>query len=63
MKSKYYLISSIIQLVVGILAIISFILLAVNGENVTKWILALVMAVVYIILGIVGILEHKSLKK
>lgn len=62
MKSKWYLISSIFQLVVGLLAIVAFIILAINGEIMTKWIITLLLAIAYVILGIIGIIDYKSQK-
>lgn len=62
MKSKWYLISSIFQLVVGLLAIIAFIILAINGEIMTKWIITLLLAIAFVILGIIGIIDYKSQK-
>ena len=44
MKSKWYLISSIFQALIGLIAIIFFIILAVNGEVMTKWIITLFLA-------------------
>ena len=46
MKSKWYLISSIFQALIGLIAIIFFIILAVNGEVMTKWIITLFLAIV-----------------
>ena len=48
MKSKWYLIASVIQLVIGALAILFFIVLATDGENMTKWIVTLILVIVYI---------------
>ena len=62
MKSKWNLISSIIQLVVGILAIIAFIIIAVSGENMIKWIVTLILAIAFVILGIIGIIDYKTQK-
>lgn len=62
MKSKWNLISSIIQLVFGILAIIAFIIIAVSGENMTKWIVTLILAIAFAILGIIGIIDYKTQK-
>lgn len=63
MKTKYSLIASIIQLIVGIAAIISFIILAVSGENMTRWIVTLMLSVAFVVLGIIGILDYKSQDK
>ena len=62
MKSKWDLISSIIQLVFGALAIITFIILAINGEIMTKWIITLLLAIAFVVIGIIGIIDYK-LKK
>ncbi len=60
MKNKWCLFASIFQLVVGILAIVAFIVSAINGENMVKWIITLVLAIAFVVLGIVGIVNHKS---
>lgn len=62
MKSKWWLISSIIQLVVGVLATISFVILAISGENMTRWIITLLLAIAFVIIGIIGIIDYKSNK-
>lgn len=58
MKRKWYLFSSIFQLLVGLVAIISFIVLAVGGEIVTKWIVALLLSIAFVVIGIIGILDY-----
>lgn len=58
MKSKWYLISSIFQLLVGLAAIIAFIILAINGELVTKWIITLILAIGFVVMGIIGIIDN-----
>lgn len=60
MKSKLSLVSSIIQLVFGTLAIIAFIILLINGEDIFKWLITLLLAVAFVIIGIIGIIEYKS---
>ncbi len=63
MKTKFNLFASIFQLIVGLLAIASFIILWANGEVVTKWIITLVLAVVFVILGVVGVIDYISARK
>jgi len=63
MKNKWKLISSIIQLVVGLLAIIAFIILAINGEIMTRWIITLLLAIAFVILGVIGIIDYKKQNK
>lgn len=60
MKSKLSLVSSIIRLVFGTLAIIAFIILLINGEDIFKWLITLLLAVAFVIIGIIGIIEYKS---
>lgn len=60
MKSKLSLISSIVKLVFGILAIIVFIILLINGEDMSKWIITLLLAVTFVIIGIIRIVDYKS---
>ena len=58
MKEKWYLISSIFQVLVGLIAIIFFIILFINGEAMTRWIITLFLAVAYVVIGIVGIINN-----
>lgn len=60
MKSKWQLFASIFQLIVGILAILSFVILGIGGENMTKWIVTLLLSVAFVVLGIIGIADYKS---
>ena len=62
MKSKWSLMNSIIQLVFGLLAIIAFIILTINGEVMTKWIITLLLAIAFVFIGIIGIIDYKSQK-
>ena len=61
MKSKWYLVSSIFQVLVGLIAIVFFIILAVNGGVMTKWIITLFLAIAYVVIGTIGIID--SIKK
>ena len=38
MKSKWYLIASIFELIIGIVAVVAFVILGLNDENMIKWI-------------------------
>ncbi|MEE1219903.1 MAG: hypothetical protein U0L20_08280 [Ruminococcus sp.] len=62
MKSKFNLIASIFQLVIGIIAILAFFVLGINGEDMTRWIVTLILSVGFVVLGIIGILDYKSNK-
>ncbi len=60
MKNKLSLVSSIVQLVFGTLAIVAFIILLINGEDISKWLITLLLAVTFVIIGIIGIIEYKN---
>ena len=57
---KWRLFSSIFQLIIGICALVMAIILLANGENVTKWIVTVLLSVAFVALGIVGIIEYRS---
>ena len=62
MKSKWQLVASIFQLIVGFAAIISFAILGFGGESMAKWIVTLILSIVFVILGIIGIIDYISSK-
>ncbi|MBQ8780434.1 MAG: hypothetical protein IJZ72_01980 [Oscillospiraceae bacterium] len=59
MKNKLSFIAAVFQLVIGILAIAAFVVVAVSGEDMTKWIITLILAIAFVILGIIGIADSK----
>lgn len=62
MKSKWQLFASVFQLIVGVLAIASFVILGFGGENMTKWIVTLILAIAFVVMGIIGVVDYKSKK-
>lgn len=62
MKSKWQLFASIFQLIVGLAAIASFVILEFGGENMAKWIVTLILSITFVVLGIIGIIDYKSNK-
>lgn len=62
MKSKWYLLASIFQIVIGILAIASFAVLGIGGENMSKWVVTLILASGFVVAGILGISNYRSNK-
>ena len=62
MKSKRNLIVSIFQLVIGLLAVAAFVVAALNNENMIKWIITLILAIAFIVFGLLGIIDYKSNK-
>ncbi len=62
MKNKWSLIGSVVQLIFGILAIIAFVVLLITGEKISQWIVTLLFAIAFVIMGILGIIDYKSQK-
>ncbi len=62
MKNKFNLIASIFQLVIGIVAIWAFVVLGSSGEDMSRWIVTLILSIAFVILGIIGIMDYKSNK-
>ncbi len=58
MRGKWNLIASIFQLIVGLLAIAAFIILAVNGEDLRRFIVTAVLALCFVVLGVIGIADY-----
>lgn len=59
MKSKRNLFVSIFQLIIGVLAIAAFAIVGQSGEDMTRWIITLILAVAYVVLGVIGIIDNK----
>ena len=62
MQSKWQLFASIFQLIIGIMAILAFIIIWLSGENLIKWIITLILAIAFVVLGIIGIIDYKFKK-
>ena len=57
MRTTWNLIASIVQLVVGVAAIASYIILAVNGKPMLKWTATLILAIGFAVIGAIGIVD------
>lgn len=53
---------AIFQIVVGIAAIIAYIVIAAAGEPLGKWTVTLLLAVAFVVIGIIGIVDWKKSK-
>ena len=53
-------ISSIFQLTIGVFAVFAFLMLGFSDEELTRWIITLILAIVFIILGFIGIIDYKK---
>lgn len=60
MKSKFNLFASIFQIIVGLAAIASFIVLTADGMLEKKFIITLLLAIAFVIIGIKGIIDYKK---
>jgi uncharacterized membrane protein HdeD (DUF308 family) len=62
MRSKWQLFASVLQILIGLLAIAAFVILGSGGEPMTKWIVTLILSVAFVVLGIVGMIDSQSKK-
>lgn len=60
---NWHLFSSIFQIVVGIAAIIAYIVIAVSGEPLGRWTVTLLLAIAFVVIGIIGIVDWKKYNK
>ena len=59
-KRNLQLIGSIILLIIGVLGILSFIGLLIKGENMTRWILTLLLSVILVVKEIIAIIHYRN---
>lgn len=59
----WYLIASLIQLVIGLAAIAAFVILAINGELMWRWIITLILALWITGLGVIGVVSYVKERK
>lgn len=62
MKRKLTLLLPIFQLVIGILAIAAFAVVGLSGESMTKWIITFILAIAFVVWGVIDIINYKSNK-
>ena len=58
--NKWRLLSSIFQIVVGIAAIVAYIVIAASGEPLGKWTVTLLLAIAFVVIGAIGIADWKK---
>ena len=58
MKTKKDLVIAIFDIIIGLAAIVSFIVVALSGENMLKWLITLVFSILFLIMGITTIIEY-----
>ena len=57
---KRYLFAAIFQFVVGVVAIIAYIVIAASGEPLGKWTVTLLLAIAFVVIGVIGIADWKK---
>lgn len=60
---KWNLFAAIFQIIVGIAAIIAYIFVAASGEPLGKWTITLILAITFVVMGIINIITYVKLKK
>ena len=48
---------AIFQIVIGVAAIISYIIIAVAGEPLIRWTITLILAVLFVVIGVIGLID------
>ena len=62
MKKKWSLFTLILQLIVGVAAIMTFVVLAFAGIILVKWIITCLLGIAFLVFGIMGVIEYKKNK-
>ena len=63
MKSTWKLVSHILQLVIGAAGIISYVIIGVSGAPMLKQVITLILAIVFFVEGVIGIIGWLKAKK
>lgn len=61
--NKWRLFSSVFQIVAGVAAIIAYVVIVASGEALGKWRITLILAIAFLITGVIGIVDWKKSKK
>lgn len=57
---KWNLVASVFQLCVGIAGVAAYIVIAIDGEPIGKWTVTLLLAVAFIVLGVIGLANRSK---
>ena len=60
--NKWSLFSSVFQIIVGAAAIFAYVIIAASGEPIGKWTVTLLLAIAYVVMGIIGVFDWKNKK-
>jgi len=56
--NKTGLFIGIFEIIIGILAISSYIVLLIGKEDITKWTITLILAIIFLIIGIIEVMNY-----
>ena len=54
---KWNLFASIFQIVVGLAAMIAYIVIAASGEPLGKWTVTLILAIAFVVMGMIALID------
>ena len=60
---KWNLFASIFQIVVGIAAIVAYIVVAASGEPLGKWTITLILAIAFVVMGVINAIDYVKSNK
>ena len=55
--------SIIFQIVVGIAAIVAYVVVAASGEPLGKWTITLMLAIAFVVMGVIGAIDYVKSNK
>lgn len=55
--SKWQLVSSLVQMIIGFLGVVAYIILLIISEPMLKWTVTLILSIAYFIIGLVNFLQ------
>ena len=61
--SKWNLFAAIFQIIIGIAAIIAYVVIAVLGEPFGKWTITLILAIAFVVIGVIRLVDWKKNRK
>ena len=60
---KWNLFAAIFQIVVGIAAIVAYIVVAASGEPLVKWTITLILAIAFVVMGVINAIGYLKSNK
>ena len=63
LMKKWNLLAAVFQILVGIAAIITYIVIAAAGEPLGKWTVTLILAIAFVVMGVINAIDYVKLSK